>query len=119
MGGVGRLDFASSNSSRIPCECVGHLIYFPRFLTRESADPCLKRRNKMSAPSTPRGRKRSRASPPRKYLASISLFASLIYSPFRFSMYTVAKANLCTKISRSKSAHEAFKQVKSFDRSQT
>ena len=25
-------------TSRIPCESVGHLIYFPRFLTRESAE---------------------------------------------------------------------------------
>lgn len=38
----------------------------------------LQRRNKMSAPSTPRGRKRSRASPPREYLTSLPLFASLI-----------------------------------------
>ena len=26
------------STSRIPCASVGHLIYFPRFLTRESAD---------------------------------------------------------------------------------
>lgn len=62
---------------------------------------CLKRRNKMSEPSTPRGRKRSRASPPRTYFTIISLFASFIYCSFSFFIQMFTNAILNTTICRS------------------
>lgn len=62
---------------------------------------CLKRRSKMSEPSTPRGRKRSRASPPRKYFTIIYHFASCNYCPFSYLFHIFAKASFNTTICRS------------------
>ena len=72
----------------------------------------------MSAPSTPRGRKRSRASPPRTYFTLMYLFESSIYSFFMFLVYLFAVSSLNMKICRSV-LHTRLFGRSTIDKSQT
>lgn len=98
MGGVGSDLLATS---RIPCESVGHLIYFPRFLTRESAvrvwsegTKCLLLRHREEESALEQALRVS-------VFTMIFLFASFIYYSFSFLVHTFAKAILNAIICRS------------------